>query len=103
MITERLNVNWASVIVAVTAGAGGAIAFASERRTNLVGVVVALALVPALAAAANGFLASPLPGWGGLALFGVNYGGIIVAGYLVLLLRVATGKAEKGREERGKE
>jgi uncharacterized hydrophobic protein (TIGR00271 family) len=103
MITERLNVNWASVIVAVTAGAGGAIAFASERRTNLVGVVVALALVPALAAAAIGFLASPLPGWGGLALFGVNYGGIIVAGYLVLLLRVATGKAEKGREERGKE
>ncbi|MHB0936430.1 MAG: DUF389 domain-containing protein [Armatimonadota bacterium] len=101
MITERLNVTWASVIVSLTAGAGGAIAFASERRANLVGVVVALALVPSLAAAAIGFLASPLPGWGGIALFGINYGGIVVSGYLVLLLRVATGRAEQ-RKEKGK-
>lgn len=104
MITERLDVTWASVIIALAAGAGGAIAFASERRTNLVGVVVAIALVPSLAAAAIGFLASPLSGWGGIALFGINYGGIVFSGYLVLLLRVATGKAEeRAADRRGEE
>ena len=103
MITERLDVTWASVVIAFTAGAGGAIAFNSGRRANLVGVVVALALIPTLAAAAIGFLASPLSGWSGLGLFGVNCGGIIIAGYLVLLLRVATGKAERRQEEKGNE
>lgn len=94
MITERLVVGWHSVIVALAAGAGGALASASNRQEYLVGVVVALALVPALAAAAIGFLNGPLSGWGGLGLFGVNVAGIIVTGYVVLAIRRETGKVE---------
>lgn len=94
MITERLVVGMHSVVVALAAGAGGALASASNRKENLVGVVVALALVPALAAAAIGFQYSPLSGWGGLGLFGVNVAGIIVAGFIVLALRRGTGRME---------
>lgn len=95
MIRDRLDVKWSSPLVAFVAGAGGALAFASERRIHVVGVVIAVALVPSLAAAAIGFLASPLSGWGGLSLFGVNVAGIIVAGYLVLLVRVKTGEVQE--------
>lgn len=95
MVVERLVVGWYSVITALAAGAGGAIAAASNHQSNLVGVVVALALVPALAAASIGFLAGPLPGWGGLALFGINVAAIIVAGLVILSFRRGTGRAEE--------
>ncbi|MHB0935345.1 MAG: DUF389 domain-containing protein [Armatimonadota bacterium] len=94
ILRERLAVGWGSFLTALAAGAGGAIAFVSERRLHLVGVVIAVALIPTLAAAAIAFTASALNGWNGMALFGVNCAGIVVAGYLILLLRVFTGKAK---------
>lgn len=100
MISERLVVGLHSIIIALTAGAGGALASASNRQSNLVGVVVALALVPALAAAAIGFQRDYLNGWGGLALFGVNVAGILVAGLAVLYLRFGVGRAQTTIEER---
>lgn len=95
MLLERLTVGWQSLVTAITAGAGGALASAARQTQNLVGVVVALALIPAIAAAAIGFQAGPLPGWGGLELFGVNVGGIIASGLIVLSLRVGTGRTEE--------
>lgn len=100
MITERLTVGFHAVIIALAAGAGGALASASDRQSNLVGVVVALALVPALAAAAIAFQREEISGWGGLALFGVNVAGIIAAGLLVLYLRFGVGKVEEEIEEK---
>ncbi|OPZ88071.1 MAG: hypothetical protein BWY76_00138 [bacterium ADurb.Bin429] len=94
LLRERLHLTWAGVLTALAAGAGGALAFASERRLHLVGVVIAIALVPTLAAAAIAFFGSGLPGWGGLALFAVNIGGIIVAGYLILTFRSGAGRAK---------
>ncbi len=87
MVTERLIVGWHSFITALAAGVGGALAFASNRRENIVGVAVALALIPALAATAIGFHYQ-LPGrLGGLALVAVNVGGIVLAGIAALFLR----------------
>lgn len=98
MLGERLIVGWHSVTTALAAGAGGALASASDRRQNLVGVVVAVALVPSLAAAAIGFSRGMPNAWAGMLLFVVNVGGIIFAGLLILALRVATGRA--GEEAR---
>lgn len=101
MVTERLTVGPHAVVVALAAGAGGALASASDRQANLVGVVVALALVPALAAAAIAFLSDEIAGgWGGLALFGGNVAGVIVAGLAVLYLRFGVGRAEEKAEEK---
>lgn len=98
MITERLYAGWSNLITALAAGAGGALAAASQRQTNIVGVVIALALIPALAAAAIGFLDSAMSGWGGIELFWLNYFGLIVAGFIALEIRVYTGKAKKTTE-----
>lgn len=100
MVVERLIVGGHSIITAFAAGAGGALAAAANRQSNLVGVVVALALVPSLAAASIGFLDGPLPGWGGLALFGVNVGAIILAGLVILSFRRGTGRAEQELDRR---
>ena len=98
LLAERLQVDWSSVVVGLVAGAGGALASASNRQMNLLGVVVALALVPALAAGAIAFISGRWNGWAGLGLFGVNVLGIVVAGLLVLLFRRAAGRAEDGLE-----
>ncbi len=97
---ERLIVGVHSVIVALSAGAAGALALASDRQSNLVGVVVALALVPALAAAAIGFQDKQMSGWGGLALFAINVVGIMLAGLAVLYLRCGVGRIEEEAESR---
>lgn len=99
MITERLTVGFHSVITALVAGAGGALAHAAGRQSVIVGVIVSLALVPALAATAISFVHRQEPGWGGLLLFAVNVGGIIVSGLFVLYLRFGVGKAKEKLEE----
>lgn len=99
LIDERLIVGWHSGITAIAAGAGGAIASATNMRQNLVGVVVALALVPAIAASAIGFFYKPLDGFGGLLLFGVHVIGIIISGAAVLMFRSGAGRAQ---DEAGK-
>lgn len=100
MITERLTIGFHSIIIALAAGAGGALASASDRQSNLVGVVVALALVPALAAAAVAFQNEGISGWGGIALFGINVFGVIAAGLVVLYLRFGVGRIAEDVEKR---
>ena len=95
MVTERLVTGWHSFIVALTAGAGGALASASNRRENLIGVILALALVPALAASAVAFNYQQVNGWGGLKLFGINIVGILISGLIVLALRRGSGDVQE--------
>lgn len=95
LVSERLAFGGYSVVTALIAGAGGAIATVSNRRENIVGVVMALALLPSLAAAAIGFQAGPLPGWGGLMLFAINVSGITVSGLIILMVRTQYGKTKK--------
>ncbi|KCZ73114.1 putative membrane protein [Candidatus Methanoperedens nitroreducens] len=95
LVSERLLFGGYSIITALAAGAGGSIATVTNRRENIVGVVIALAIVPALAAASIGFQAGPLSGWGGIMLFAINVSGIIVAGFVVLMIRMEYGKTKK--------
>jgi len=100
MVTERLTLGPHSVLTALVAGAGGALAAAANRRENLIGVVQALALIPAIAASA---IATHYPGpdpLGGLALFFVNVVGVIVAGAAVLFLRRGAGRVRDEVEDK---
>lgn len=100
MVTERLVVGWHSVAIALVAGAGGALASASNRRESIMGVVMALALVPALAAAAIAVHFEQINGLGGIKLFAVNVLGIIVAGFVILEFRRKAGEAGEEVEKR---
>ena len=48
LLEERVNPGWYSVIAAIAAGISGAIALVKQKTDTLVGVVAALALVPAI-------------------------------------------------------
>ncbi len=55
--------------------------------TALIGVVAALALVPAIAAAGIAFLSkNPVMGFGGLLLLSINVGFIIISGILTIII-----------------
>ena len=87
LLEERVDVGWYSAIAAVAAGISGTIALTERKTDTLVGVVAALALVPAGAAAAIAFLSKdPIRGWGGLGLLGLNVVLIIISGIATLLL-----------------
>ena len=58
-----------------------------QKTDTLVGVVAALALVPAIAAAGIAFLSkNPIMGFGGLFLLAINVGFIIVSGILTVVI-----------------
>lgn len=87
LLEERVTVGWYSVIAAVAAGISGIIALTERKTDTLVGVVAALALVPAGAAAAIAFLSKdPIRAWGGLSLLGLNAVLIILSGIMTLLV-----------------
>ncbi len=87
LLEERVKPGWYSVIAAMAAGISGAIALVQQKTDTLVGVVSALALVPALAAAGIAFLSKdPKMGLGGLLLFGINVGFILLSGVLTVLI-----------------
>lgn len=75
------------VIVALFAGAAGALALAIERSATMVGVFISVTTVPAA-----GNLALGIAVWdqgkilGSLAQLGANVAGMIIAGSLLLLL-----------------
>lgn len=86
-IEERVKPGWYSVIAAMAAGISGSIALIKQKTDTLVGVVAALALVPAIAAAGIAFLSkSPKMGFGGLFLLGINVGFIILSGFLTVVI-----------------
>ena len=86
LLQERVSPGWYSVVTAIAAGMAGMIALAERKTDTLVGVVAALALVPAGVAGAIAFLSEdPVRGWGGIALLGINVVLIVVSGVLTLL------------------
>lgn len=87
LLEERVNVGWYSVVTAIAAGIAGMIALTERKTDTLVGVVSALALVPAGAAGAIAFLSGdPVRGLGGIALLGINAFLIVVSGVTTLLV-----------------
>ena len=87
LLEERVRPGWYSVIAAIAAGVSGAIALVKQKTDTLVGVVAALALVPAIAAAGIAFLSkNPTMGFGGLFLLAINVGFIILSGVLTVLI-----------------
>jgi len=87
LLAERVKPGWYSVIAAMAAGIAGAIALVKQKTDTLVGVVAALALVPAIAAAGIAFLSkSPTTGFGGLFLLAINVSFIILSGIITVVI-----------------
>ena len=87
LLEERVNPGWYSVIAAIAAGVSGAIALVKQKTDTLVGVVAAVALVPAIAAAGIAFLSQdPIRGFGGLFLLAINVAFIIISGILTIVI-----------------
>ncbi len=87
LLAMRTSVSWWDVLIGASAGAAGAVSFAQDARTALVGVAVAVALVPPIAAVGlcvgSGAWSEAL---GAAALIGVNVGTIWVASVAVFAL-----------------
>jgi uncharacterized hydrophobic protein (TIGR00271 family) len=87
LLEERVHPGWYSVAAALAGGAAGTIALIQQKTDTLVGVVAALALVPAAAAGGIALLSrDPVRSLGGLGLLGINVGLIVVTGVVTLLL-----------------
>ena len=87
LLAERVRPGWYSVIAAIAAGISGAIALIEQKTDTLVGVVAALALVPAIAAAGIAFLSkNPVMGFGGLFLLAINIGFIVISGVVTVVI-----------------
>ena len=87
LLDERVRPGWYSVVAALAAGVAGTTALAKEKTDTMVGVVAALALVPAASAAGIALLSrDPSRAWGGVGLLAINMGLIVVTGVLTLLL-----------------
>ena len=87
LLEERVKPGWYSVVAAIAAGISGSVALVKQKTDTLVGVVAALALVPAIAAAGIAFLSkNPIMGFGGLFLLAINVGFIIVSGIFTIII-----------------
>ncbi len=87
LLQERVSPGWYSVVTAIAAGVAGMVALVERKTDTLVGVVAALALVPAGVAGAIAFLShDPVRGWGGIVLLGINVTLIVASGIATLLL-----------------
>lgn len=87
LLDERVKPGWYSVVAAMAAGVAGSVALIKQKTDTLVGVVAALALVPAIAAAGIAFLSkNPAIGFGGLLLLGINVCFIILSGVLTIII-----------------
>jgi len=85
LLQERVSPGWYSVVTAIAAGIAGMVALIERKTDTLVGVVAALALVPAGVAGAIAFLSKdPIRGWGGMALLAINVGLIVASGAATL-------------------
>ena len=94
LLQERVSPGWYSVVTAVAAGIAGTVALAERKTDTLVGVVAALALVPAGVAGAIAFLSDdPIRGWGGIALLGINVSLIVISGVATLKFFESSGES----------
>ncbi|WP_137285516.1 DUF389 domain-containing protein [Halorussus salinisoli] len=98
LLEERVTPGWYSVVAAAAAGIAAGIATDEERTDTLVGVVAALALVPAAAAGGITLLSgAPAKASGGLLLLVVNAGMVVITGTLTLWLHTrGDSKAHTG-------
>lgn len=87
LLEERVHPGWYSVVAAIAGGVAGMIAISKQKTDTEVGVVAALALVPAAAAGGIALLSHhPAHSLGGFGLLGINVGLIVVTGVLTLLI-----------------
>ncbi|MBE9063710.1 DUF389 domain-containing protein [cf. Phormidesmis sp. LEGE 11477] len=99
LLQERVSPGWYSVVTAIAAGVAGMIAMVEKKTDTLVGVVAALALVPAGVAGAIAFLSQdPIRGWGGMALLSINVGLIVLSGIVTLLFFEPSKAAENEKK-----
>lgn len=86
-ITSRIQAGPSDIVLALASGAAGAIALCTGGSSTLIGVMVAVALMPPLVTA--GLLwGGGYSGWqGGISLFALNLGCIVVSGSLVFIVR----------------
>lgn len=89
-ITARIQAGPSDIVLALASGAAGAIALCTGGSSTLIGVMVAVALMPPLVTA--GLLwGGKYSGWqGGLSLFALNLACIIVSGAVVFAARKLT-------------
>ena len=87
LLEERVRPGWYSVVAALAAGIAGTLALAERKGDTIIGVVAALALVPAVGAAGIAFLSNdPARALGGIMLLGINAGCLAAAGVATLLV-----------------
>jgi len=89
-ITARIQAGPSDIVLALASGAAGAIALCTGGSSTLIGVMVAVALMPPIVTA--GLLwGGGHSGWqGGLSLFALNLACIVVSGAVVFLVRKLT-------------
>ncbi len=89
-ITARIEAGPSDIVLALASGAAGAIALCAGGSSTLIGVMVAVALMPPIVTA--GLLwGGGHSGWqGGLSLFALNLACIVVSGAVVFLVRKLT-------------
>ncbi|WP_159077114.1 DUF389 domain-containing protein [Halococcoides cellulosivorans] len=87
LLEERITAGWFSVVAAAAAGIAAGVTTDKDRQDTLVGVVAALALVPAAAAGGITLLSqAPARASGGLLLLLLNAGMVVVTGTVTLWL-----------------
>ncbi|MEM9996097.1 MAG: DUF389 domain-containing protein [Bacteroidota bacterium] len=100
LLALRTQVTWWDLGVGLAAGIAGAVSFAQDARTAMVGVMVAVALVPPVAAMGlclgEGAWSEALRALG---LAGINVGTILAAGVVTfLVLGVRPASEDEGCE-----
>ncbi len=86
-ITARTVAGPSDIVLAIASGAAGAVALCSAASSALIGVMVAVALMPPLVTAGLLFGGGSSLWTGGLQLFALNLGCIVLSGILVFLTR----------------
>lgn len=90
-----------SVVVALLAGAAGVLSQTAGQLNALVGVFISVTTIPAIADFSMSIALGDLRQTGGSALqFGLNFGGMIVAGVLVLMILQGVTFVRRHREAR---
>ncbi|MCK5841680.1 MAG: TIGR00341 family protein [Candidatus Sabulitectum sp.] len=89
-ITARIQAGPSDIVLALASGAAGAIALCAGGSSTLIGVMVAVALMPPIVTAGLLWGGGHFGWQGGLSLFALNLACIVVSGAVVFLVRKLT-------------
>ncbi len=93
LLDERVRPGIFSVIVALAAGISGTLAMAQKKIDTMVGVVSAVALVPAAGAGTLSLMAGDIPkALGGFSLFAINF--LLIIGIAIITLTLFGSRLE---------